>query len=457
MATTSLIRTPATTGSTTKATLSFWFKRGLLGGINETTQALYYAASDSSNWMRIWLFTDNRLEIRAAGGGTTQLQLNTYRVIRDSGWYHIVVAMDLAESTADDKVKVYINGVRETNWETQTNPTVSTAGWVGTSASFTPSFGDHPTEPTDHFDGLMSDICFIDGQQLTASSFGETDTDTGEWKISDIASDAFTWGTNGYMILNNGDTITDQSTNSNDFTVGAGTLTNTLDCPSNVFSTWNIQATTNYKQSSGTAQTYANGNTSIIESGGVYKSPPTTLGAFTGKYYCELKFIGTVGSSLLYSTMGGVITANDVANLGDNYNHAGETAQSVGYGAYDGKTYISNVGTAYGATLADGDILSIALDLDNSKVYFSKNGVWQNSGDPTSGATGTGAVSLPASTSSWHFIGSPTNSTISANFGNGYFGTTAITSAGTPASTPGSFEYDVPSGYQPLSTKGINA
>jgi hypothetical protein len=155
--------------------------------------------------------------------------------------------------------------------------------------------------------------------------------------------------------------------------------------------------------------------------------------------------------------MGGVITANDVANLGDNYNHAGETAQSVGYGAYDGKTYISNVGTAYGATLADGDILSIALDLDNSKVYFSKNGVWQNSGDPTSGATGTGAVSLPSSTSSWHFIGSPTNSTISANFGNGYFGTTAIASAGTPGSTPGSFEYDVPSGYQPLSTKGINA
>ena len=439
-----------TAGSMVKWTWSAWVKKSGIA----TEQNIFTGYNAATDYTEVRFDTSDRLNFQNKVAGSFAGELQTRRVFRDSGWYHIVIVWDTGNATGDDRIRMYINGVRETDFIGTDIPTLNKASNIG-EASVPTHIGSFATG-SNFFDGLMSDICFIDGQALAPTSFGETDTDTGEWKISDIASDAFTWGTNGYMILNNGDTITDQSTNSNDFTLGAGTLTNSKDCPSNVFSTWNTESTVIYKQ--GGNQTYANGNTSIIESGGVYKSPPTTVGAFTGKYYCELKFIGTVGSSLLYSTMGGVITANDVANLGDNYNHAGETAQSVGYGAYDGKTYISNVGTAYGDTLADGDILSVALDLDNSKVYFSKNGVWQNSGDPTSGATGTGAVSLPASTSSWHFIGSPTNSTISANFGNGYFGTTAVAdNSTTPASTPGTFNYDVPAGYQPLSTKGINA
>ena len=45
---------------------------------------------------------------------------------------------------------------------------------------------------------------------------------------------------------------------------------------------------------------------------------------------------------------------------------------------------------------------------------------------------------------------------VKANFGNGYFGTTAVSSAGTNASNNGIFEYDVPTGYTALSTKGLN-
>ena len=72
---------------------------------------------------------------------------------------------------------------------------------------------------------------------LDASAFGETDATTGEWKIK--TSPKFTYGNNGFFILKDGNSVTDQSGNSNNFTVGGGTLTKTEDYPSNVFATWN--------------------------------------------------------------------------------------------------------------------------------------------------------------------------------------------------------------------------
>jgi hypothetical protein len=97
-------------------------------------------------------------------------------------------------------------------------------------------------------------------------------------------------------------------------------------------------------------------------------------------------------------------------------------------------------------------------------LYFAKNGVWENSGDPTSGATGTGGKSITAASGAVdgvYSMGAGSNSSgnlsdWSANFGNGYFGTTAVASAGTNASGNGIFEYDVPTGYTALSTKGLN-
>ena len=48
-----------------------------------------------------------------------------------------------------------------------------------------------------------------------------------------------------------------------------------------------------------------------------------------------------------------------------------------------------------------------------------------------------------------------TGNVIDANFGNGYFGTTAVSSAGTNASGIGTFEHDGPTGYNALSTLGL--
>ena len=93
--------------------------------------------------------------------------------------------------------------------------------------------------------------------------------------------------------------------------------------------------------------------------------------------------------------------------------------------------------------------------MDNDKVYFHKNGSYINSGNPSSGSNGQ---SITAD-STWYFAAHSndggTDPVQNYNFGNGFFGTTAITSAGSNGN--GSlFEYDVPSGYYALNTKNIN-
>jgi hypothetical protein len=136
----------------------------------------------------------------------------------------------------------------------------------------------------------------------------------------------------------------------------------------------------------------------------------------------------------------------------------GQTASSAqyGYDSNNGNLYNGGNASSYGNSFTTGDIIGIAMDLDNNKLYFSKNGVFQNSGVPTSGSTGTGAVSITAD-KTYGFGFSGYDATVfDCNFGNGYFGTTAVSSAGTPGSTVGTFEYDVPTGYQPLTTKGLN-
>ena len=167
-----------------------------------------------------------------------------------------------------------------------------------------------------------------------------------------------------------------------------------------------------------------------------------------------------------YSTIG----ISDHSYQGSNQ-ELSEDNYSYAYYNYGSDSAVRANGSNVLTSMPDfgnGDIIGVAVDLENHKLYFSKNGTFINSGDPTSGSTGTGAVSiqdLSSVTSSygqgvyffaiglWH--GSYSGS-YSANFGNGYFGTTAVSSAGTNASGNGIFEYDVPTGYTALSTKGLN-
>jgi hypothetical protein len=289
----------------------------------------------------------------------------------------------------------------------------------------------------------MSHFNLIYGTLYSASDFGETDSTTGEWKIK--TSPSVTYGNNGFFILKDGNSVTDQSGNGNNFTVGGGTLTNTEDNPSNVFATLNPLI--NFQNSG----SYSNGNNTATGGGlGTGDSPSSTLAVSSGKYYCEVKMVETDSGQAV-----GIIDIdkwNTYANADEWFYR-----YSYGYGyQQNGQKFNNNSGSAYGDSYTNGDILGIALDLDNNYIYFSKNGVWQNSGDPTSGASGTGAAFNIASGnyvfSFYHYY----SHVLNTNFGNGYFGTTAVASAGTNASGNGIFEYDVPTGFTALSTKGLN-
>ena len=450
MANTYLQRTLGTPTSAYKGTLSWWQK----GASTNTTY--YVLACESGSERFLWYVSSG-----AFGGGLRgtssppdiDFSLSGTPKFRDvSGWYNFVLAWDSTQSTASDRIKFYVNNVQYA---------VSSSGTSGVNdiplnhvmpmnkSGLPFRLGSNITGGN-YFTGLMSHIHLIDGIAYDATAFGETDAN-GVWKIK--TSPSVTYGNNGAFILKDGNSVTDQSGNSNNFTVGGGTLTKTEDSPSNVFATWNPL----YK-SSGTV-TFSNGNTKIV--GVDYSNQRTggTLAAKSGKFYFEIKTQGSV--SFGGSAIG--IADYDSINISGSTSFVGNDSNFIGY--YGSGTLRVSNGSSYNdyATLSVGDIIGFAFDIDNGFAYFSVNGVWQNSGDPTSGATGTGNVNRSGNLN-YNFAGKlmglaggfqSTDSPI-ANFGNGYFGTTAVSSAGTNASGIGIFEYDVPTGYTALSTKGLN-
>ena len=424
MANTYLTRTPSTAGNRKTWTWSAWIKRSALGS---SVNYLFSAGTDANGADRRYgFYLYNDLLYQDRYGGSNALT----QVFRDvSAWYHIVISVDTTQATASNRTKVYINNTLynlttlfNQNEDTPVNSTLIHSVGGGTD-----------NLAANHFNGSMSHINFIDGTAYDATAFGQYDAN-GVWKIK--TSPSVTYGTNGFFILKNGNSVTDQSPNTNNFTVGGGTLTNTEDSPSNVFATLNPLIASSIP-------TYSNGNLTIAGAS-TWESSPSTLAVSSGLWYAEFKDVS--GSN----NMVGVENAEIQTWITQ---FPGYSSDGWGY-ARDGGKRNSGSDTAYGSSFTSGDIISIALDMDNKFVYFAKNGTWQNSGDPTSGATGTGGLSLSAN--EYYFVTASYNSSSSANFGNGYFGATAISSAGTNASGIGIFEHDVPTGYTALSTKGLN-
>jgi len=437
MASTQLIRTPSSSSNRRTWTWSAWVKRGSLTDANQ----VLFQGIDGGFPEKLQFTASDILEYDHDIAGTDYTVYTGERRYRDvNGWMHIVFAKDTTQSTEADRIKIYVNGEQQSlseyqlgfppqNYEGAINKNV--AHYIG---------GNNGGE---YFNGSMSHVHFCDGSALAPTVFGETDTTTGEWKIK--TSPSFTPGTNGFTVLKDGNTITDQSANSNNFTVGGGTLTKTEDSPSNVFATLNPLA------ESSNSNTLSQGNNTL--SATAWRFRPSTLAPSSGKYYAEFKII----SNPNVYTVFGVAPQQSWNKFYDETIGAGSSseAESVGYGK-SGSVIKGNSTVYSGSSYTTNDIIGVALDLDNYKVYFSKNGTWQNSGVPTSGSTGTGAVSLNSALSDWSISMSIYSTTASVNYGNGYFGTTAVSSAGTNASGNGIFEYDVPTGFTALSTKGLN-
>ncbi len=449
MANTYLTHTPSNGGTpgTQIFTLSFWIKRSKLS----STQRFLGAYSNDNLNTNVTFNSNDTFQFYNRNTSAGDKYFVTNRKFRDTNaWYHFVIAIDTTLSTEADRVKFYVNGVEETSFSENFEPPQNYEYRWGEALPM--NIGVRDSTNSDFFDGSISHFHYIDGTQYSASDFGEYDAN-GVWTIN--TSPSVTYGNDGYFILKDGNSVTDQSGNSNNFTVAGGTLTNTEDSPSNVFATMNPLA--GYYNGSD----FSNGNSTVVTGQSQYSYDVATLGASSGKYYWEVKFDGFTGSSNQYSMIG--ISSTQSTSIAK---YLGIFPHDWSYYVASGQSYLMNNTSfpSYGTAYLTGDIVGVALDLDNNNLYFSNNGTWQNSGDPTSGATGTGAASItdPDSTPLGEyfpavcFFDSASRGTFKTNFGNGYFGTTAVASAGTNASGIGIFEFDVPTGYTALSTKGLN-
>jgi len=443
MASTYLTRTFSSAGNRKTWTMSAWIKRSGLKASSE--DRVFGWKSGGGNYG--FQFDNDAFRFYVCSGGSGA-EFLTNRKFRDtSGWYHIVASCDTTQATQSDRFKLYINGVQETSFATGTYPNQNEDTAVNQAEVC--RLGCSTVAVNSHFSGLMSHVYFIDGTALPASTFGSTDSTTGEWKIN-TSPTISSYGTNGFLVLKDGNTITDQSPNSNNFTLGAGTLTKTEDNPSNVFATMNPLA------GSISDYTLSNGNTSFQNTSG-WSWKPSTICPSKGKFYYEVKM---TGSAPLYEVVGVVPFASwdkiDNETIGAG---SGGEAESVGY-SKSGNVIKGNSTVYSGTSYTVGDIVCVAVDLDNRKIYFRKNGgSWENSGDPTSGSTGTGAVSLSTTLDDWSLStsASGTDAGSSINYGNGCFGTTQLTGTTYQGSgNLGIFKYQPPSGYTALCTKGLN-
>jgi len=449
MATTYLSKTPASAGDRQTWTWSGWLKRANLGSSN----VFFSAGTASTDFGQLLFLSSNAIVIQNRVSGTNNINLYTDRLFRDtSAWYHIVVSVDTTQATSSDRVKLYVNGTQETSFSTETYPSQNynthfnnnVAHHVGTQSKGATG---------DFYNGSMAHVHFIDGTAYDADTFGETDSTTGEWKPK--TSPSVTYGTNGFFLkFENASSFgEDSSGNDNDFTSN-GSPTQNVDTPTNVLATFNPLQT---DHSGSTA--FSQGNNTFQATAADWVGTASTFGVSSGKWYAEVKLSTLTTSSFIGIATGVYLSDRGVTDFPgftsglSNYVYA--KYFTSGSDADEGKirdqsqTYNSYGSNTGGST---GDIIGVALDLDNNKAYWSVNGTWENSADPSAG---TGGFSIGSG--SYHFGVWGYQATQQANFGNGFFGTTAVSSAQNPDDGIGIFEYDVPTGYRALCTKSINA
>ena len=413
-----------TAGDRTKFTLSVWLKRGRL---TEGYEKIFQGRDGSDSYDSSISFdpTDHIRMESWHNGSYTGGRLHTNRVFRDtSAWYHLVFIIDTANVTADDRMQIWVNGVRETSFSTDVSATVDSEWYINKSGA-TNYIGCHSGTAGDAncFTGEMSHMQFYDGYAYTASDFGQTDSTSGIWTIK-TSGPSSTYGTNGFFMKFEDKTNLDLDSSSNALTfTTTGTLTSTNDNPSNNFATFNPL----YIATS-TPPTFQNGNKVIVFSSTVgWRTIAATLGVSTGKWYWEC--IGGNSSGHLYN---GVCSVEWLQN-GDQTSTGpcGETGYNLSqpsagiYGVNGALTYSNTSGSGnttggYSATYVETDYISTYLDLDNHKLYFSKNGTIQNSG--TGHDLPTGFTYLPCIS-----IYNSDAAGAGVNFGNGTFFSTALT------------------------------
>ena len=449
-------------GNQDKWTWSGWVKRSTLGA----AQCLFATTDGSATSFDAKFDGSDNLDVYNYLGGGFGARLITNRVFRDvSAWYHIVIVYDSGNGTEAHRLRIYVNGTEESSFSTTNYPSQNEDSDLNVSGSNI-EIG-RQANGSQFFDGYMAEMFLLDGQALAPSSFGETN-DNGVWIPKD-AKDDLTFGTNGFYLQfqqtgtsqNSSGMGADTSGNDNHLAVSNLTATDvTTDTPTNNFCTLN-PLDNNEVPNTGN-HVYAEGNTKFTATAGdndtSVQGTNCTMAVANGKWYWEAE-IDVVGPNY----PGAGILAAESHKLSSIRNGYAWNAAVSAYGyeyLADGQIGNNDNATSSGwsAWNTAGKILMFALDMDNNKLYYGQNGTWDNSGDPTSGSTGTGAQSVNSSFSYFpHFHlraydGSASPGVFLVNFGNPPF---SISSSNADANGYGNFEYAVPSGYYSLCTKNL--
>ena len=436
----SLSRTFGTPSDAKKWTFSTWYKSSTSGtghifgcGTSSQTGSGHSYIGIIPNFYAIYY------------DGSTHWNLISNSEHKDvSAWAHYIFVFDSANGTANSRIKQYVNGTEVTDIGTRTNPSVNYSTAYNNN-SITHYIGARGQGGTGTGGQYFAETAFFDGQAYTPDDLGEFDDDTPTiWKPKDISG--LTFGNNGFYLdyEDSGTLGNDVSGNNNDFTSNNLAATDQgTDSPTNNF------ATLNPLQATGIGAVFSEGNL-FGEQGAANTYAArinSTIGVSAGKWYAEFKWV-QISSSNTSSTVG-VSYADIVTTTNPTTTDNGDVSLRMDRTLFNSSTEVSS---SYTGSISNNDIIGIALDMDNKKVYFSLNGTWANSSDP---ANGTNSLAISASSSVETFMVfncRPLDEYIQANFGSPVY---SISSANSDANGYGSFEFSVPSGYYSLCTKNL--
>jgi hypothetical protein len=410
----SLTRTPASSGNRRTYTISTWLKRTKL------STAEQFIGASTTNFDTIGFDSSDRIRFYIYNNPTSTVRVST-QVFRDVGaWYHIVIAVDTTNATDQNRCRIYVNGTEITAWATNNSITQNLD--TSFNQNVIQYIGAHGYAPDpEYFNGYMSEVYMIDGQQLTPSSFGQTDSATGIWTPKAYTG---TYGTNGFELefKNSAALGTDTSGNGNNFTVNNLTsVDQSTDTPTNNWCTMNLL-------DKNASVTLSEGNLKVstsAENVGVFGN----FAVSQGKWYFEVVRDNSSGVPIF-----GIAKANwDKTYVGNT--------NSIGYGS-NGIIYVNGSAAQSSlATYTTSDVIGIRLDLDGGSVTFYKNNVQVGTA-----VTGLSGEYFPA-------ISGQTSSISSVNFGSPPYSVTGYTDSG----GFGNFSYQPPSGYYSLCTRTLAA
>ena len=362
-------KTPSGAGNRRKFTISAWVKRGSNLGANSY---IFDARVDGSDNAPFQFNTSDQIFFRTKVGGTSYF-IQTNRVFRDvSAWYHLVIVYDNTLGTAGDRIQLWVNGVRETSFADSTMPNQNTDTTVN-NASVVQTVGSEGGGAS-FFDGYISEFVLLDGTaDSPVNTLGEFDEDSGIWKPINVSG--LTFGTNGfYLDFEDSANLGNDANGGTDLTeVNLAATDQSTDTCTNNFATFNpLIRNKSYNDGS-----LAEGNTYFAPDGRAIAC--SSIGVTSGKWYAEFK---ATDAGALSIGVGDIQLGIQAIGQTNPIYYDNNPSYAIGYYNSNGNLSYNGTSASYGNSYTDNNIIGVALDMDNYAVYFSKNGTFQNSGDP---------------------------------------------------------------------------